>query len=334
MKILGIESSCDETAAAVLDGETVLSSVVYSQTTEHRKYGGVVPEIASRAHVEKISTVVDDAIEKANININEIDLIASTAGPGLIGALAVGFSYAKGLALSIQKPFMGIHHIEAHLLVNSISKDIPLPYVALIVSGGHTEIIHVKEDFSYSLWSKTRDDAAGEAFDKIGKMLGFEYPAGKTIGETAIGGNKKFLELPQPLKNKKDFSFSGLKTAVYYQLKDRSDDWINSNINDICASVQEAIVRSLVDKTVMAVKELSCKNVVIAGGVAANKRLREKLEEHSSKFNFNWYAPPLQYCTDNGLMVAAAANHIHKHFGITKSYEDIFPSMEWYNKYN
>ena len=332
MKILGIETSCDETAAAIMEDNVIRSSIVYSQTKEHLPYGGIVPEIASRAHIEKINTVVYEALGKAGVDISQIDLVAATAGPGLIGALAIGFSFGRGLAMSVSRPFMGIHHIEAHLLVNNITHDLKPPYLALIISGGHTELVYVPEDFVYKLWGKTRDDAAGEAFDKIGKMLGLDYPAGGTIGMLSREGDKQFMPLPRPLKKERDFSFSGLKTAVYYKVRKHSREWVSENISHICASTQEAIVDSLLDKTVRALEELGCGRLVLAGGVARNERLREKLGVMAARHNFTWYAPEPEYCTDNAAMIAAAAWLRYKQFGISGSYNDIFPSMEWYDR--
>lgn len=330
MITLGIETSCDETAAAVLDGHMVLSNVVYSQIKEHEPFGGIVPEIASRAHVEKIDAVYYEAVKTSGKSLEDIELIAATAGPGLIGALAVGYSFAKGLALARSRPFTGVHHMEGHLQANYIhDPSLKTPYLALVVSGGHTELIDVYDEFSYKLVSRTRDDAAGEAFDKIGKIIGLGYPAGGKIGKLAETGNPDFLKLPVMMRNKPDFSFSGLKTAVYYEVREKTDEWIRDNLNDICASVQEAIVNSLVDKTMMALKQLQYKRLVLAGGVACNGRLREKINDLAVRHGFAWQAPEPRYCTDNAAMIAVTAARRHA-MAAPASYDFIFPSGKWY----
>ncbi len=332
MIVLGIETSCDETAVAVVDGGGVRSSAVYSQIREHRPFGGVVPEVASRAHVEKIEPVFREALRIAEVEPEQIDLVAATAGPGLIGALAVGFSFGRGLALSLQRPFMGIHHIEGHLFANRLNGKSPRPpFLALIISGGHTELVDVEDWCSYRLWARTRDDAAGEAFDKIGKMLGLEYPAGARVAELALGGDRQFLRLPVALRGQKDFSFSGLKTAAVYEVKKHPAFWMTENLGHICASVQEAIVDALVEKSLAAMEVLHRDRLVLAGGVACNKRLREKLSEAAAAKGFFFEAPAPAFCTDNAAMIAAAARYRHLTMPEAMGYASIFPSGEWYS---
>ncbi len=332
MIVLGIETSCDETAVAVLNGQSVLASVVYSQIREHRPFGGVVPEIASRAHVEKISPVLEEALRTSGIGLDQIDLVAATAGPGLIGALAVGFSFGKGLALSLQKPFVGVHHMEGHLFANRLVAPEPAPpFLALIVSGGHTELVDVAGWFQYRLWARTRDDAAGEAFDKIGKLLGLEYPAGGRIGELAANGNPGFLSLPVAMRGQRDFSFSGLKTAVVYEVKKHPAEWVVENMPHICASVEDAIVSALTEKTLAAMQALGRDRLVLAGGVACNRRLRATLGEAGKSKGFGFDAPPPVYCTDNAAMIACAGLHRYLAGATPNGHASIFPSLDWYH---
>lgn len=332
MTVLGIETSCDETAVSILNEKQVLASVVYSQIREHAPFGGVVPEIASRAHVEKISPVMEEALRISGIGLDQIDLVAATAGPGLIGALAVGFSFGKGLALSLQKPFVGVHHMEGHLFANRLgAKEPKPPFVALIVSGGHTELVDVAEWFQYRLWSRTRDDAAGEAFDKIGKLLGLEYPAGGRIAQLAAKGKRDFLSLPVAMRGKRDFSFSGLKTAAVYEVKKHSPEWVLENLSHICASVEDAIVGALVEKTLSAMQALGRDRLVLAGGVACNQWLRAKLNEAAQSMGFEFSAPVPAYCTDNAAMIAAAGLHRHLSSATPAGHASIFPSQDWYS---
>jgi N6-L-threonylcarbamoyladenine synthase len=313
MIILGIETSCDETSAAVLVDGQVKSNIISSQLV-HQKYGGVVPELASRAHQRLIIPVVNQSLNVANVNKNQLDGVAVTYGPGLMGALLVGLSFAKALAYGLKIPFVGINHMEAHMYSNFIEEPKPeYPFICLIVSGGHTQLVLVKEPLHHKLLGETLDDAAGEAFDKVAKMLGLGFPGGPKIDELASMGNPDYVKFPRSLleKNSYNFSFSGIKTSVLYWLRDR-DLLVNDNkptidseeLKNLCASFQAAVVDVLVTKTIQAVKNLHVKNVAVAGGVSANSGLRRKLKEASSEYGFKLYIPEFQYCTDNGAMIA------------------------------
>ena len=311
---LGIESSCDETACAVLKEENgfveVLSNPLYSQIKEHAVFGGVVPEVAAREHLQKISSIASEAVERAKISLDSIDAIAFTAGPGLMGPLLVGASFAKGLALDLNIPAYGVNHLEGHLAAALLSaQEVKPPFLTLTVSGGHTELILEEENFKYTLLGRTRDDAAGEAFDKCGKLLGLSYPAGATIGKLGKLGNRKFYRFPRALKHSGngDFSFSGLKTAVLRYTETNSKEFIEENLNDICASLEEAIVDILVSKTIFALKATQMKTLVVGGGVSANERLRELLEKYCLKNKIRLCFPERSLSTDNGAMIAAAA---------------------------
>lgn len=306
MIVLGIESSCDETAASVWDGKSIRSNVIASQSI-HEQFGGVVPELASRAHHKKISSTVSQALNEANCTLSEIVCIAVTNGPGLMGSLLVGLSFAKGLALQTGKPIIAINHMDAHIYANFIAEDKPqFPFLALTVSGGHTHLELVTDYFKHQLLGKTRDDAAGEAFDKIGKMLGLAYPAGPTIDKLAKLGNPKAFPFPKASLQGYDFSYSGLKTSVLYRLRDEEnqEEFIKANLNDLCASVSEAITEPLVRKVKAAVLEFGIKTVVLAGGVSANAMLRNKMETLAQKLKLHVFKPDLAYCTDNGAMIA------------------------------
>lgn len=316
MLVLGIESSCDETAAAVVrDGREILSSVIFSQIELHKKWGGVVPEIASREHLEKIDPIVVEALEKANISLEEIDAIAVTQGPGLIGSLLVGVSYAKGLAFGLDIPFIGVNHIEGHFF--SVEFDNPptkFPAMALIVSGGHTNLFYAPEAGKYKIVSRTRDDAAGEAFDKVSKMLGLGYPGGPIIEKIAKEGNEKAINFPiaKISDGRPDFSFSGLKTAVMRYLRENEIEPLTENeepnqaIKDICASFQHTVVKSLLRQTERLIKEYEPKTLIVAGGVACNLALREASEKLAKKYKLPVYFPSKHLSTDNAAMIAAA----------------------------
>jgi len=314
---LGIESSCDDTACAVLEEREnsieILSNCLYSQIDEHKAWGGVVPELASRAHLEKIIPVAEQAIEEANINMEDIGQIAFTRTPGLMGSLLVGALFAQGLAKDLGIKSYGINHLEGHicsaLLPNSQFSILNSQLVALIVSGGHTELVLVKPNFEYVSIGCTRDDAAGEAFDKSGKVLGLGYPAGVEISRLAKNGDKNFYEFPRALNeaNSFEFSFSGLKTAVLRYVQTHSEEFVKEHIADICASLQEAVADILSLKTVRAAKKYGVENIILCGGVSANYRLRELLSEHSERSNLNFICPEPSLCTDNGAMIAAAA---------------------------
>lgn len=304
MTILGIESSCDETAAAVYDGEKMLSNIIASQAI-HEKFGGIVPELASRAHHRTITGTVEQALTEAGTELKNIDVIAVTTGPGLMGSLLVGLCFAKGLSLANSKPLIGVNHMDAHMYANFIDHDPDYPFVCLTVSGGHTRLVYVDEPFSHIVMGKTRDDAAGEAFDKIGKILGLPYPAGPEIDKLAKQGNPAFHDFPKSmLKKGFEFSFSGLKTSVLYYTKEKGDEFVQKHVKDICASVSEAITEVLIVKLERAVKETGVKTVLLAGGVSANSLLRKKAEQMSKKLDTNLYIPKLEYCTDNAAMIA------------------------------
>lgn len=312
-RILAIETSCDDTSVAVLEGTAVLSNVVYSQAI-HDKFGGVVPELASREHDLKISLCVQEALEQSATKPKNIRAIAVTQGPGLMGSLLVGLTFAKGLALQWNKPLLGIDHMDAHIYANFIEHpDIEYPFLGLVVSGGHTRLIKVKAPFEEEILGQTRDDAAGEAFDKSGKLLGLPYPAGPHMDRLAQQGNSKFLELPIGLKNEGlDFSYSGLKTAVLYALEEAKEKGgetvIEKHLADYCASISHAITEALVIKTKRALKQHSdIKSLLLAGGVSANSMLRKKMQLLSEQKQLPLYYPKPAYCTDNAAMIGITA---------------------------
>ncbi|HOP10079.1 MAG TPA: tRNA (adenosine(37)-N6)-threonylcarbamoyltransferase complex transferase subunit TsaD [Oscillospiraceae bacterium] len=311
MRILAIESSCDETAAAVVEnGRTVLSSLVNSQVAEHAQYGGVVPEIASRRHVENIGGLVRGALEKANMTLAEVDAVAVTCCPGLIGALLVGVNFAKGLAFSAGKPLIGVHHIRGHVAANYIAyPELKPPFFALIVSGGHTVIARVKDYTKFEIVGTTRDDAAGEAFDKAARVLGFPYPGGIYIDRAAKTGNPHAYKLPMPMidGHPYDFSFSGLKTAVINLAHNAEQKGESLNPDDLAASFQHTAVTMLCDRFFAAAEQYGEKKLVLAGGVAANSGLRSELQKHASAGGYELFIPPLSLCGDNAAMIGAQA---------------------------
>ncbi|MDD5153801.1 MAG: tRNA (adenosine(37)-N6)-threonylcarbamoyltransferase complex transferase subunit TsaD [Desulfovibrionales bacterium] len=313
MLILGIESSCDETAAAVVrDGKIILSSVVASQVDVHRRYGGVVPELASRKHIEAIYPVVEEALERAGVSLNGIDAIAATQGPGLVGSLLIGLSFAKALSYARGLPLIGVSHIEGHLLSIYLEEDTPsFPYVALMASGGHTALYYASDFTDYRLLGQTRDDAAGEAFDKVAKLLGLGYPGGEVISRLAEQGNPKKINLPRAIisKDSFDFSFSGLKTAVANYIRCCRENRIPAPYEDTAAAFQEAVVDVLTDKTMKAALQYKVKNIVAAGGVASNRRLREALGAAAKKAGVKVFIPEPSLCTDNAAMIAVAGYH-------------------------
>jgi putative glycoprotease GCP len=316
MLVLGIESSCDETAAAIVrDGNEILSSIISSQIDLHRPFGGVVPELASREHLEKIDPIVKEAIDQANIGLGDVDAVAVTQGPGLIGSLLVGVCYAKALSYGLDKPIVGVNHIEGHFYsVVFENPAIEFPALALIVSGGHTNLFYVPVEGSYKLISRTRDDAAGEAFDKVAKMLGMGYPGGPAIEQLASSGDPSRVKFPiaKISDGRPDFSFSGLKTAVARYLKDndlkahdnssRAAQWTM----DVAASVQESIVRSLIRTMEATARNLQPKTLIVAGGVACNEALRTAARASSTKVGIPVYFPSKHLSTDNAAMIAAA----------------------------
>jgi N6-L-threonylcarbamoyladenine synthase len=302
--VLGIETSCDETSVALVeDGRRVLSNVVASQMAEHARYGGVVPEVASRRHVENVNPVLRAALAEAGKGLGDIDAIAVTNRPGLLGALLVGVSAAKALAMALNVPLVGVHHIEAHLYANFLTQeDAAFPAVALVVSGGHTDLFHLRGHGDYALLGRTRDDAAGEAFDKCARLMGLSYPGGPAIQEAAKSGDPAAIPLPRALlPGTWEFSFSGLKTAVKHALaKDPAPA-----VPDLAASFQEAVVDVLVRKTVAAAGAVGAPRVFMAGGVAANARLRERMRAACDRASLPLFFPPPALCTDNGAMIAA-----------------------------
>lgn len=309
---LGIETSCDETSVAVLrDEREILSNIVYSQAHLHEKYGGVVPEIASRNHIKKLPFVVKEALDQAGIDFSDISLVGATYGPGLVGPLLVGLSYAKAVAYALKKPFVGVNHLEGHIFAHYLENpDAPPPFLALIVSGGHTILAEVRAYGEYEVLGETRDDAAGEAFDKVGKLLGLGYPAGAALDKLARQGNPKAIALPRPMLDSDsfEFSFAGLKTAIVYYLRDHPD----ADRADVAASFQEAVVDVLVEKTVRAARELHIKRIIVVGGVAANSRLRKRF---LAQKNFEVFFPAMELCTDNAAMIAACAAFRHRTLG-------------------
>ena len=319
MNVLGIDTSCDDTSAGVVvDGRKVLSSVVQSQVGIHRPHGGVVPELASREHIKNIMYVVEEALLKADATMDALDGIAVTIGPGLVGSLLVGLYYAAGLAYSKGKPLIPINHLEGHILSIFLEKEAPeFPFVALTVSGGHTNIYHVENYGKYTAMGQTVDDAAGEAFDKVAKISGLGYPGGVAVEKISLEGNYDKIKFPRAYLNKDsfDFSFSGLKTAVSLYLKkwkeggSRDEEFCSIHLADIAASFQEAVVDVLVHKTIMAAKKTGVASLVVAGGVACNGRLRTRMSAETSREGIKAFYPAPEFCTDNGAMIAAAGYH-------------------------
>lgn len=308
MLILGIESSCDETAAAVSEnGTNILSSVISSQIEEHKKYGGVVPEIASRRHCENILGVVKKALESAGKTLDDMDAIAVTHAPGLIGALLVGVNFAKGLAMASGKPLVPIHHLSGHIAANYIAHpELKPPYICLVASGGHSHIVEVLDHTSFRIIGRTRDDAAGECFDKCARAMGFPYPGGVHVDKAAQSGDKDGYSLPRPkvTGSEYDFSFSGLKTAVINLLHNSAQKGIGVNKENLCASLQYTISDILCEKTLSAAQAAGYKTIAVAGGVSANSGVRQTFEKSCNEKNIKLYLPPLDLCGDNGAMIA------------------------------
>ena len=302
MIVLGIETSCDETAASVVkDGRTVLSNCEASQISIHAPFGGVVPELAARNHIESIEPVVDNALELAGVSLYDIDAFAAANGPGLAGALLVGLNYAKGLAFGRKKPLVGVNHIEGHICANFLDTDIQPPFIALVVSGGHTLLMAAMDYNTYRVIGSTRDDAAGEAFDKVARLLGLPYPGGPEIDKLAEQGDPSKIKFPRPKVQGLDFSFSGLKTAVIQHIAKNKEE----KKADIAASFREAVVDVLTEKTIKACIDENIHKVVIAGGVACNKGLRTQLTDACKKNNIWLNIPKPEYCTDNAAMIAS-----------------------------
>ncbi len=343
---LGIESSCDETSAAVVDSDkNILGHIIYSQIPEHQKYGGVVPELAARAHILAVDEVIKLALERANKTIDDIDVIAATAGPGLIGGVLIGWMTATGIANATNKPLVAVNHLEGHALVPRLKSssatdsatniDVEFPYLLMLASGGHCQILLVHGVGKYEMIGQTLDDSAGEAFDKIAKMLGLGYPGGPIVDSRAKLGNPKRFNFPRPLCDKPgcDFSFSGIKTAARMLLDKTSQDEIDENfINDFCASFQQAIVDCITNRLTNALKDDRVKNakpktMVVAGGVAKNSAIRSAMEMLANKNNMLFAAPPMNLCTDNGAMIAWAGIENYKQGNIV--HEPVAPRPRW-----
>lgn len=311
MKVLGIETSCDETAASIVDTErTIHSNVVLSQH-KHRVYGGVVPEIGARAHLDSIEEVVAEAVREAGMNLEDLDGIAATCGPGLIGGVLVGAMMGKGLALSLNKPFLAINHLEGHALTPRLTNDVQYPYLLLLVSGGHCQFLIVSGFGNYELLGTTLDDAAGEAFDKVARMMGLDYPGGPKIEQYALKGDPKRFQFARPLYGRPgcDFSFSGLKTSVSRQLDQLEKPLSEQDISDVCASFQRTVAEIMINRSKAALEiatERGITSFVVSGGVAANKYIGNALQDQAAKHGFSFFAPPVSFCTDNAAMIAWA----------------------------
>ncbi len=324
---LAIETSCDETSAAILKDNNVLSNIISSQLF-HKDYGGIVPELASRAHIKSIDMIVRKAFSEAKIDTTEVNLVAATQGPGLIGSLLVGYNYARSFSIAMKKPFAAINHIESHLFSCFIgNEEVEFPFIALVVSGGHTILFHVKGYESHTVLGRTQDDAAGEAFDKAAKMLGLDYPGGPLIDELSKTGNENYHRFPvSSLKeNIYDFSFSGIKTSLLYFLRKEFGEAAADALplNDICASYQRAVVASLVEKTILASKKLGIKSIAVSGGVSANSKLRSEFMKYTNE-GYRIFFPQKIYSTDNAAMIGYTAYLKFKNTSIGSSGKDLF----------
>jgi N6-L-threonylcarbamoyladenine synthase len=312
MLVLGVETSCDDTAAAVLqDGRTILANIVSSQDRVHGPYGGVVPELASRQHIQNVMPIVDTALKTAGATLKDLDGMAVTYGPGLVGSLLVGLSLVKGIAFRTGIPYVGVNHLEAHLLAIQLEHRVPFPYIALLASGGHTLLYCVREVGDYVHLGGTRDDAAGEAYDKVAKMMGLGYPGGRVIDQLAQSGNPNAIRFPRAkIKNGAfEFSFSGIKTAVWHYLKSVPEEEWRKRSADIAASFQEAVAEMLVRPAIKAASANGVERIVLSGGVAANSRLRSKMKEEADAAGLAVFCPAPKFCTDNGAMIALAGDH-------------------------
>lgn len=331
MIILGIESSCDETAAAVVkNGSQILSSIIASQVDTHAQYGGVVPELASRMHIEAVSPVVEKALEEAGITLDQIDGVAATRGPGLIGALLVGFSFARAFAWARKLPFAGVNHLEAHIYSLLLLDKAPeFPFIALVVSGGHTNVYHVASPHEFELMGQTRDDAAGEAFDKVSKMMGLGYPGGPVIEAMAKEGDPGKIKFPRSLLGKEslDFSFSGLKSAVARHLHTHPDMDEKGQAH-VAASFQEAVIDVLSTKLIKAAQLKRCKHIGVAGGVSANKTFVKTLSQRAGKKGMAVFAPPLSLCGDNAAMIAARGYTMIKNGDLCAPDQDVYSRVK------
>jgi N6-L-threonylcarbamoyladenine synthase len=329
---LGIETSCDETSCGLVDSEMrVLANQVYSQIPIHSEYGGVVPEIAARAHLEKIDPIVRLALDEAGIGLDQVDQIAFTRGPGLLGPLLVGASFARSLGRSLGKPVTGVNHLEGHL-ASAFLEDPTLqpPFLCLVVSGGHTEFVQVDEGLAYTLVGKTRDDAAGEAFDKCGKILGLGYPAGPQLARIAATGRRDFVAFPKALDQRDnfEFSFSGLKTSMLRYVETTDAQFIRNNLSHICASLESAIVDLLVKKSIHALFSVNMQTLAVVGGVSANAYLRARMQAECQKRGFRALFPDKRFCGDNGAMIAAIGQWRANH-GLVQKEVGVIPSLRW-----
>lgn len=313
MYILGIESSCDETSMSIIkNGTEEISTVVLSQMDTHAYYGGVVPEIASRMHVENVTIVLEEVLNKANMTMDDIDAIGVTFGPGLIGSLLIGLMCAKTLSFVYDKPLIPVHHIAGHIYANNLVKRLEFPLMALVVSGGHTELVYMKEDYDFKVIGSTLDDAVGEAYDKVARVVGLPYPGGPLVDKLALEG-EDIYSLPLPLDDDSyNFSFSGLKSAVINLVHNEIQRGNEINKDNLCASFQNRVVEILSKKTIRALKEYDVHNLIVAGGVAANRGLRKRLEEECACNDINLIIPEIKYCTDNGAMIGAAGYYAYK----------------------
>ena len=310
---LAIESSCDETSMSIIkNGTTEISTIVVTQIDIHKKFGGVVPEIASRSHIESITIVLDELLEKTNMKIDDIDFIGVTYGPGLIGSLLIGVECAKTISLVTGKPLVPVHHIAGHIYANNLKTRLQFPLIALVVSGGHTDLVYMDQDYSFKRIGSTLDDAVGEAYDKVAKILGLDYPGGPIVDKLAHQG-KDTYNLPYPLDDKSyNFSFSGIKSAVVNLVHNEHQRGNKIRIEDVCTSFQERIIHIITKNKKNAIKEYGVKNLVVAGGVAANSALRESLSKMAEEEGINFTYPELKFCTDNAAMIGAAAYYAYK----------------------
>ncbi len=328
---LAIESSCDETSVAIIkNGREILANEVFTQIQTHRKYGGVVPEIASREHLEAINYVIDSAVKESGLGYDDIDLISVTKGPGLIGALLVGISAAKAMSLALDIPLIGVNHMEGHICANYLEdKSLEPPFISLVVSGGHTYLVDVKDYTDYEVIGRTRDDAAGESFDKISRSLGLGYPGGPAIQKAAEKGNPHAINFPRAFIDKTtyDFSFSGLKTSVLNYLNTEKMAGRDIVVEDVAASFQEAVLDVLVEKTMRLAEEKDSKKIVLSGGVAANKPLREKLGARAEVMGIKMYFPSIELCTDNAAMIGSAGYYNYLKYGADDLYLDVYPNL-------
>ncbi|WP_099202973.1 tRNA (adenosine(37)-N6)-threonylcarbamoyltransferase complex transferase subunit TsaD [Miniphocaeibacter massiliensis] len=332
LNILAIETSCDETSVAVLrNGREILSNIISSQITTHRVYGGVVPEIASRMHLESINLIIEEALREANMDFKDLDMVACTKGPGLIGALLVGISSAKAISYALDIPLVGVNHMEGHICANYLAhKDLEPPFIGLVVSGGHTYLIDVKNYNDYEIIGRTRDDAAGESFDKIARALGLSYPGGPEIDKLAKIGDASAIEFPRVIIDKKtyDFSFSGLKTAVLNYINNEKQKGNEINIADVCASFQQAVLDVLIEKSFRLLKEKDMKKLVISGGVAANSKLIEMAEKVGKEQGIKVYYPSKILCTDNAAMIGSAAYYDYVNGKKDELDLKVYPNLE------